>query len=397
MDRKGSRVTKRNTRRDNRKRHRPVNRFETEERDTILSTSAKKLKDDGLSEYSVNSMTGYRILNFLTVFTAISDYVKCKECNGDIVFEESSIRGLGFKLVVKCQSCEPKYIYSSPLTGEHAYEINSRFVFAMRLIGVGLNGAKKFCAFMDLPHPIYQSFYDKIVTNVSVIVKTVAETSMKKSAHEEKVLTQEAMGLDNAGVTVSGDGSWMKRGFKSLFGVATLIGFHTNKVLDVIIKSAYCHACKLHEKDIGSSEYETWKEGHIEECTINHIGAAGKMEVDAIREMFVRSEELHNIQYTYYIGDGDSKTYKAIIDSKPYGDKAIIKKECINHIKKRMGTRLRQLKKVNKGIGGKNKLTDKVIDQLCNYYGKAIRENTDSVKKNARCHLGHTVSQRFNG
>lgn len=38
-----------------------------------------------------------------------------------------------------------------------------------------------------------------------------------------------------AGLIVSGDGTWRKRGFMSLQGVVSLIGLHSGKVLDVII------------------------------------------------------------------------------------------------------------------------------------------------------------------
>lgn len=34
------------------------------------------------------------------------------------------------------------------------------------------------------------------------------------------------------GITVSGDGSWRKREFSSLFGVTTLIGWLTSKIVD---------------------------------------------------------------------------------------------------------------------------------------------------------------------
>lgn len=50
------------------------------------------------------------------------------------------------------------------------------------------------------------------------------------------------------------------------------------------------------------------------------------MNVDAIVEMFSRSEELYNVKYSTYIGDGDSKTFKGIIDSQPYKDFTIHKK-----------------------------------------------------------------------
>ncbi|EFN75941.1 hypothetical protein EAI_14060, partial [Harpegnathos saltator] len=48
---------------------------------------------------------------------------------------------------------------------------------------------------------------------------------------------------------------------------------------------------------------------------------------------------------------------------------------------KRVGRRLRQCKKNHKGIGGKNKLTAKMIDKLTPYYGLAIRRNFDSVER----------------
>lgn len=52
-------------------------------------------------------------------------------------------------------------------------------------------------------------------------------------------------------------------------------------------------------------------------------------------------------------------------------------------MQKRLGTALRKYKKDmvgeklsdGKTVGGKGRLTDKVIDKMQNYYGKAIREN----------------------
>ncbi|GFY11023.1 hypothetical protein TNCV_2201311 [Trichonephila clavipes] len=45
------------------------------------------------------------------------------------------------------------------------------------------------------------------------------------------------------------------------------------------------------------------------------------------------------------IGDGDTKTYMSLLEKKPYGDNIEIEKiECVGHIQKRMGSRLRKLK-----------------------------------------------------
>ena len=63
------------------------------------------------------------------------------------------------------------------------------------------------------------------------------------------------------------------------------------------------------------------------------------------------------------------------------------KLECVDHVQKHLSSRLCSLKKRlgknrlegGKPIGGKGRLTDKVIDKLQVYYGKAIRQNTHSV------------------
>lgn len=102
------------------------------------------------------------------------------------------------------------------------------------------------------------------------------------------------------------------------------------------------------------------------------------MEVDSIVEMFKRSETLYNVRYGNYVGGGDSKTYKGIVDSNPYQNLDVKKKECIDHVQKRMGTQLPKVKKDNPGIGGRGKLTSKLIDELTVYYGLAIRRSINT-------------------
>lgn len=81
-----------------------------------------------------------------------------------------------------------------------------------------------------------------------------------------------------------------------------------------------------------------------------------------------------------------------MVKDNPYGDVVISKLECIGHIQKRMGSRLRRLETSLKGkilcdgksISGKNRLTDGAIDRLQNYFGLAIRQNLDSVENMRR-------------
>lgn len=87
-------------------------------------------------------------------------------------------------------------------------------------------------------------------------------------------------------------------------------------------------------KSTTSPEYLAWQEDHDEEsCTKTHEGSAGSMEVESVKMMFSRSEELYGVKYGNYIGDGDSKTFAAVVKLNPYGDKlTVIKSECIGHV-----------------------------------------------------------------
>ena len=87
----------------------------------------------------------------------------------------------------------------------------------------------------------------------------------------------------SAHLTVSGDGTWKKRGFSSLFGISTLVGMYSKRVLDTVVKSSFCQGCNLWKtKKKGTiDDYSDWYEDHKKQCTINDVGSAGKMEVDA--------------------------------------------------------------------------------------------------------------------
>lgn len=375
IDRKAKMNIKHRQKSFKRKRH-PVNRHEMEQESQSTCASAKKLRATRDADIEVNAKCGYRILNFLTVFSAISEVVKCKTCNGDVQFTESSIRGLGFKLVIKCGKCNPTLINSCPLIAGKAYEINRRIAFVFKLLGLGFTALEKFCGLMDLPKSFVETMYENICKNIFCAAEAVGNQSMENALNKEKELNGE-----NNCLTVSGDGTWQKRGFSSRYGVSSLIGYLSGKVLDITTKSSYCKQCEVWEKLSATPEYALWKESHAEHCNINHEGSAGKMEVDAICEMFMRSEEKYSVQYVNYVGDGDSKTFKAILECHPYKDVQVTKKECIGHVQKRMGSRLRNVKKQNKGLGGRGKLTDKLINELTVYYGLAIRRNSDNKDK----------------
>jgi len=76
------------------------------------------------------------------------------------------------------------------------------------------------------------------------------ELSKKKKKFNEE---HERFILD---LKVFGDGSWKKRGFKSLYGVVMFIGYYSGKVIDLIIKNSYCHACTSWKNMVNTSKYQ---------------------------------------------------------------------------------------------------------------------------------------------
>jgi len=353
------------------------NRYSNEHETEFVSTSAKKIAGCNDFEVPVFESNIYSILNFTLIFSALSEILKCKKCNGDVKFAKKSEQGLGFKLVVICK-CGESCFDSCNRIQNKAYEINRRMIFVMRLLGVGLNGLNTFVSLMDLSKSMSKNMYYAAVDNIFISVSSVFNEIIQKAGREENEKNTEN-GKEKNKLTVSGDGTWSKRGFSSMFGVFTLIGHYTSKVLDIIVKSTFCKACITHKQQLEETDFLTWFEDHKEECQANHEGSAGSMEVKSIVQMFERAEDLHGATYKNYIGDGDTKTFKSLLQQ----DNEVRKKECINHVQKRMGSRLRKLKKTNKKIGGRGpgKLTDKLINDLTNYYGLAIRRNPNNLEK----------------
>ncbi|GFT14748.1 uncharacterized protein TNCV_99441 [Trichonephila clavipes] len=145
-------------------------------------------------------------------------------------------------------------------------------------------------------------------------------------------------------ITVSFDGSWQKRGYKSLYGIGVVIDLLTGLVIDYEILSKYCTECTAAVRDLSgdSPDFAIWYEGHKSECQINHTGSSSSMEMEAATILWQRSIKECNMRYTCILSDGDSKTFQHLMSLNIYGKgKPIKKEECINHISKRLGTGLR--------------------------------------------------------
>ena len=134
------------------------------------------------------------------------------------------------------------------------------------------------------------------------------------------------------------------------------------------------------------------------------------MEITGSTRIFKRSMEKNSLSYSEYYGDGDSKSFTKVKDT--YEGLTVKKLECVGHVKKRLGTRLRALKRKKKGIyialkkiaskekkvvekNTFNKLTYAIIDKLQNYYGSSGRSNSNDFGWYAESYSCNIISCSF--
>lgn len=348
------------------------------------------------AEASANpAETGYRLV-YMDCLQTIFDGCVCKFCRvGDIVVRETTRAGLASVVSVSCTNDQCTVVSEYPLvpkSNQYFYDCNRRSVLAARVIGRGHSGLSKFCGVMNLPPPVSKPAFHRHQRILYSAAKSVAETCMEEAAAEVRAfnITQDR---DEHVTSVTFDGTWMKRGFTSLHGVFTAISWDTGRILDLQVSSKHCHRCNLwrerREHNVISAEtYQAWMDSHSEHCSINTERSAPGMESEAAVLLWNRSIAKTKLEYHVFIGDGDSKSFAAVCEAKPYGpDVAIAKEECVGHVQKRVGSNLRNLKKSLKNekladgrpIGGQGRLTDPLIDTLQTYYGNAIRSHPNDL------------------
>ncbi|GBM73975.1 hypothetical protein AVEN_155327-1 [Araneus ventricosus] len=328
-----------------------------------LLNSQQHLND--LVDLNKEQLSGFRIID-LEILVSVFTLLYCPVCFTDNLYlVEDSTFGLCSNFCLRCKNCSFTKGFASSKKQDTSNEINTRLVCALRLIGKGFSAGKKFCAALNFPSFLSKKAFRMQELKLIRAASTVAENSMNKAAAVIKE-NKKNDAIIKCGVSV--DGTWQRRGFSSLNGVVSAISVTCGKVLDIEVMSQFCKHC--HTKKLSSSRASK------HQCA-NHKGSSGNMEVVGAYRIFERSESSRKLLYSEYYGDGDSKGYDAVRDI--YGKDSVLKLECIGHVQKRVGTRLRKLKASNKALGGKGKLTDTFINKLQNYYGIAIRDNVGNL------------------
>ena len=349
----------------------------------------------------------YIFTNFTALEEIVSQVGSCPECQQKVKIENILEKRMGYAHTLKlhCIECSWQSFHytSKPVTfkkgkGRRFHEINLRAGIAFREIGKGHQGLENFCRIMNM-HGMASNAFANIQEEMFQAYEKVAEASMARKAAELREKSDVKLDSDPsiALCQVSLDGSWQKQGHSSLNGLVTAIC--DGRCIDRHVMTKYCKGCKMWEAKTGSKEYDDWLLDH--DCPVNHKKSSGAMEGAGALSIFCSSIEKHNLIYSHYIGDGDTSAFKEVVDAQPYKnfDVVPVKLECVGHIQKRLGTRLRELQKAYRNtrtpLTGKGKLTDKVLNTMQNYFGMAIRQNVGQLyqmKKAIAAILWHSTN-----
>ena len=211
----------------------------------------------------------------MEVLSDVMTLLCCPNCkNPGLKLLEGSSKKMGLSsfLNIVCENCDhiSDFHTSKKCGSSKSYDVNRRAVYTMRAIGQGFAGLEKFTSLMNMPKPMTQRNYDKIVKTISRYTKEVAEETMAEAVEEVK---EGSIGVVDIGVSV--DGSWQRRGYSSLNGVVTAISMTNGKILDCEPMSRICKACNLKNKlrKTNITAYENWKASHV--CKLNYRGSIG--------------------------------------------------------------------------------------------------------------------------
>lgn len=261
-------------------------------------------------------------------------------------------------------------VYHSLVQGEGRAGLESRSA----MLGTGSYMTP--CAYARQCRFIFNKMEEHFTKGMDIVYEAVRDFYTSRD-----IATPDEHGILD--VEVSYDGTWMTRGHSSHIGIGFVIDVYTGFVLDFEVLSNFCIACVKKKTKCNNA------------CQKNFDGKSGAMEAEAARRMWSRSLT-RKFRYVTFVGDGDSSAFMAVTQLNqgegPYDTVRVKKEECVNHVCKRMGTRLRKMKqeasvitKTKTGktrkkslLGGKGKVTDEIVDNLQRYYGKAIRDHTGS-------------------
>ncbi|GFV72622.1 DUF1758 domain-containing protein [Trichonephila clavipes] len=155
-----------------------------------VSASKKKIEKSEVSfkdyedNFSVETQSRYIIIDLNMLNYIFNNIAKCRYCDKSFCFDvagnKSSRKGLATSVSATCKYCGSGHTSMTSNTVSDGYEVNLRFVYGMRCIGIGKSAAQIFCAPMNLPPP--PAKFERLYTPIFKALETVSSHSMRIGA-----------------------------------------------------------------------------------------------------------------------------------------------------------------------------------------------------------------------
>ncbi|KAH9401817.1 hypothetical protein TYRP_017228, partial [Tyrophagus putrescentiae] len=323
----------------------------------------------------------YRLVDINNLVSFLCSILICSSCNGKVKMVDKPQGGLAMCLEVFCLQCGS--LGSHRNSKRHTFvddsgsgggkwrpfeSINVAAVLAGRLAGLGEEKMKRMAAVFGLKMPSNWTFLQSVL---HAAFKSRAQHSMARAVRLEKSLLSEPA----EGAAASYDGSWQKRGHKSLTGFVSVLSLLSNMVLGVDVRHKYCPVCKRKSRDEGVCPLG-------DHCQINHTGSSVSMESAGAVAVTLDLYQRFRLRITQYLGDGHTS---AFANTKAAVGWQMNKLECVNHLAARFTKSLTdavaKAKVVDDTVDGSRGLNKQAIEKLRFYYRFVLTEYADDVWK----------------
>lgn len=276
---------------------------------------------------------------------------RCPARITDIDITHATDRGFNSIIYLKCLNCNysDKIYTNNPKPSEELH-VNDAAVIGILASGSTFSSFKTNLAAFDIPCPA-PSTYIAWRQKFTEPLRNISREELYANALEEQRLAREngdVIGKDKTPFcTIITDGGYGKRSYPggkydSLGGEIAIIGYRTQKIIDIVIYNKDCSICTIAaNKNVAPKDHECFE-------NFDRNQSSTKMEADGVVEAFKRSRSINGLIYNVMIADDDSSTYKALIDADVYRDVGITVKKikCSNHMFRRMGTKITQASKI---------------------------------------------------
>ena len=255
--------------------------------------------------------------------------VSCPSCEeGSLVITTSASMGFAQELSISCTTCEySRKTFSSARVNKQndrqnvAFEANKQMVLYTHEIGIGYTSLQKLCAVFGMP-VMNKKTYHRLDNKINACIRRTCQLTLDESVEKVKNVYHQMFPLgippmnpalpqveekddeeeeqddtewdEDDGtpwMDVSFDGTWMKRGFTSHYGIGTVIDIFTGYVVDFELLCTYCHICEMSKEKLEgmtADQQQAWQQQHEPQCQINHEGSAKAMEKEAAIKIWAR-------------------------------------------------------------------------------------------------------------